>query len=471
MQYTKIAPTVQNCLEKTLTAYPQVVAITQEIHKAHGKVFLVGGAVRDLLLLKEPKDLDIEVHNLSLEQLETLLKKYGPVSLVGKCYGVLRVHGIDVDWSLPRSDTSGRKPTVTVDPYMDVKNAFRRRDVTINAMGIDLITHELIDPFGGAQDLKERRLKATDPSFFIEDPLRFFRVMQFIARFDMQPDDELNKLCAHMDISKVSRERIEEECAKWLLKSERPSQALDWLLRIGRLREIFPEVAALQGVEQSPKWHPEGDVYEHTKQTLDAAAAQTYDSEREKLILMYAALCHDVGKVSTTTHVDGVIKSHGHDYAGKMLATQLLKRITRDKELIVAVAKLVANHMHPAQLVASKAKPSAYKRLALKLAPEVTLKMLAKLMTCDRQGRNPKRGVPLTNPIVEAQEFLKKAELAQVSQKPEAQILHGRDLMDVVPPGPALGALVKLAYQIQIRQGITDKEELKRKVLRKILEE
>lgn len=260
MQYTKIDSTIQSCLEKTVHNYPKVVSIAQALHQAGARVFLVGGAVRDLLLGNQPKDLDIEVQNISLPELENILKKFGPVSTVGKSFGVLRVHGVDVDWSLPRSDTSGRKPTVTVDPFMDIKQAFARRDLTINAMGIDLHSFELVDPFNGQKDLQEKKLRATDPQFFVEDPLRFFRVMQFVARFQMFPDKELNELCRSMDLSGVSRERIDQECAKWLLKSKKPSLALDWLESIGRLQDIFPEVAALKGVEQEPHWHPEGDV-------------------------------------------------------------------------------------------------------------------------------------------------------------------------------------------------------------------
>ncbi|MGE0010506.1 MAG: CCA tRNA nucleotidyltransferase [Candidatus Babeliales bacterium] len=469
MQYTKIDITVQNCLQKTLEKYPQVVTIAEALHKAGGQVFLVGGAVRDLLIGIIPKDLDIEVHNLSLEALESVLKKFGPISTVGKSFGVIRVHGIDVDWSLPRSDSSGRKPMVTVDPHMDARTAFKRRDVTMNAMGIDLHTLELVDPFDGQHDLAQKRLRVTDPQLFIEDPLRFFRVMQFVARFQMQPDDQLNKLCARMDISGVSRERIEEECTKWLLKSKRPSLALDWLDKIGRLKEIFPEVAALKGIAQEPQWHPEGDVYEHTKQALDAAAALSYDSDREKLILMYAALCHDLGKVSTTQKIEGVIKSHGHALVSKRLATKLLKRITRDADLLTSVQKLVAYHMHPLQFVDNGAKLSAYKRLALKLAPQVTLCMLAKLATADRQGRNPHGPKPLTCIPDVVHTFLAQAEKAQVMHKVEAPILYGRDFIDVVAPGPQLGAYVKFAYHLQLQHGITNKEELKQMVLRKML--
>lgn len=467
MQYTKIAPTVQNSLEQTLALYPKVTLIARALHDAGAQVFLVGGAVRDLLLGKEPKDLDIEVHGLAFEKIEQILQQFGLVSTVGKSFGVMRVHGIDVDWSLPRSDSSGRKPMVTIDPNMDINQAFKRRDVTMNAMGIDLFTFELVDPFGGAQDLVDKKLRATDPDLFLEDPLRFFRVMQFVGRFGMTPDQELNNVCKHMDLTGVSRERIEEEYAKWLLKSSKPSLALEWLDQIGRLKELMPEIAALKGLEQESTWHPEGDVYEHSKQAVDAAARLTYPNDREKLITMYAALCHDLGKVNRTRVIKGRITNHGHADESKQLVTVFLKRFTRDSDLITSVQKLVEYHMHPGQFVSNGAKADAYKRLALKLAPEITLEMLSKVFIADRQGRNPQQGSPLNAMPADVITFLERASQANVLSAVEPALLKGRDFLDVVQ-GPQLGQLVKLAYQLQIRQGITDKNELKQKVLRQL---
>ena len=199
--------------------------ITSEKKRSSGmKTYLVGGAVRDLLLNLSIKDVDIEVYNLQPEVVEKILRQFGPVSLVGKVFGVFRVHGLDVDWSLPRADSPGRKPEVKIDPFMSYHNAFVRRDLTINAMGIDLSTSELIDPFNGVHDVKKKILRSPDTRFFIQDPLRFYRVMQFIGRFEMVPDEKLDTLCSRMDISDVSRERIEQEFKKLLLKSVRPSK-------------------------------------------------------------------------------------------------------------------------------------------------------------------------------------------------------------------------------------------------------
>ncbi|MGB8367197.1 MAG: hypothetical protein WCD44_02455, partial [Candidatus Babeliales bacterium] len=178
---TKITGDVKKNFKQLINSYLLVRTITQAIHAKKGRSLLVGGAVRDLFLGLQTKDLDIEVYGLSAKQLELLLRDFGPISLVGKIFGVFRVHGLDVDWSLPRLDSTGRKPEVRIDPFLPFKDAFRRRDLTINAMGIDIISSELIDPFNGLNDLRKKLLRTPDPQFFIQDPLRFYRVMQFIA--------------------------------------------------------------------------------------------------------------------------------------------------------------------------------------------------------------------------------------------------------------------------------------------------
>jgi len=196
-----------NTCEKLL---PMVKAIQEQ----GGVSYVVGGTVRDLVLGRGIKDIDIEVHGISLNSLEETLKKFGVVKLVGKKFGVLRLHGFDVDWSLPRRDSCGRKPTVEIDPHMTIEQAAKRRDLTMNAMAIDLnyvaqnfetisknfdqklseeesfknIGLEIIDPYDGLKDLQEKKLRMVDEALFLEDPLRFFRVMQFVGRFEMLPD-------------------------------------------------------------------------------------------------------------------------------------------------------------------------------------------------------------------------------------------------------------------------------------------
>lgn len=443
-------------------------AIVNAISDNKGRALLVGGAVRDMVMNVPIKDVDIEVYGLTEEQLENILQQFGPVSLVGKAFGVLRIHGLDVDWSLPRADSPGRKPTVIIDPFVSVETAARRRDLTMNAMAFDLVTQELIDPCGGKADIKNKLLRTPDARFFIQDPLRFYRVMQFIGRFEMMPDDELNALCKTMDITHVSRERIEEEFKKLLLRSKRPSLGIRWLHDIGRLADVLPELADTVGIVQGTQWHPEGDVFEHSMQTLDAAViiVKKYDDEFDKLVLLYAALCHDLGKVTTTTQVGGIIKSIGHEKDSKKFTRTMMKRITHNGDLIDAVSSLVLHHMTPLQFTSNKAKLPAYKRLANKLAHNVNMSMLIDVCIADKRGRNGAGHEPLTCNFPDVAEFKAKVEQAQVLVSPVRPLLKGADVLDMVSPGPKMGQLLAYAYSIQIEKGITNKQVLKEYVMK-----
>lgn len=439
---------------------PKIKDIVKACVAHGGKALLVGGAVRDYFMGNQSKDWDIEIYGLESAVVESILARFGTVLFVGKSFGVFRVAGLDVDFSLPRKDSAGRKPNVTIDPFMSYHDAFSRRDLTINAMGIDLFTHEIIDPFNGLQDIKDKILRTPNPHFFIQDPLRLFRVMQCIGRFTMYPDNELAAVCKTMDITGISIERIVEEIEKLLLKSERPSLGLRWLATLHRLEEIFPELCATIGVAQRDDYHPEGDVFEHSMQTLDAAARFSYDDEQKKLIMLYAALCHDFGKVTTTHLIDGIYRAHGHAAAGVAPTKKLLSRMTLRSIVKKAVPKLVKYHMEPFIFVKGTAKAPAYKRLAYKLAPDTTMYDLALLQKADKQGRNGKSEIPLEDEFLDNKQFIENAQKHGVLYQPEKALLHGADIMHLVKPGPAMGRMLARAYELQINRGITDKDEL-----------
>ena len=455
-----------NIVKNFLIKYPVISAIVNEITQNGGRVLLIGGAVRDLFLNLTPKDFDIEVHGLKIAQIQKILKKHGQLSLVGKSFGVIRIEGLNVDWSVPRIDSAGRKPLVQINPLLDVRMAFSRRDLTINAMGLNLKTCELVDPFRGMRDLKLNILRTPDKNKFVEDPLRFFRVMQFVGRFGMKPDEELNSLCAKMDISGVSRERIEEEFKKLFLRSKCPSLGFNWLRSIDRLQDVLPEIYDTIGVAQDPVKHPEGDVYTHIMQVLDGIAGIKNISEHEKLLFCWAALVHDLGKKDTSKKwPDGGVSAYGHAEFGVPLAKKLLKRITQDQKLIAGVCKIVKHHMKPGQFIANKAKPAAYRRLASELAPEVTLELLGKFARIDKLARNPKSHKLLRAGARYELLFARRARAYAVYKEPEKPVLLGRDLLKYVQPGPELGKILARAYEIQLDEGIRDKKILKKRVL------
>ena len=242
---------------------PRVIEIAEAVRDAGGRAVVVGGFVRDRLLgaRMQGVDADVEVFGLGVERFEALLASFGKVHAVGRAFGVFRAAGIDADFSLPRRD-SKRGPghrgfDVAPDPWLDFGEAARRRDLTVNSMGLDPLTGEVFDPHGGRRDLERGALRATDPAHFREDPLRGLRVAQLAARLEMPPDDELVALCRALDLDELSGERVFDEFRKLLLRAAKPSIGFAVLEDTGLLR-FFPELDALRGVPQDPEWHPEG---------------------------------------------------------------------------------------------------------------------------------------------------------------------------------------------------------------------
>ncbi|MBV8661105.1 MAG: CCA tRNA nucleotidyltransferase [Candidatus Dependentiae bacterium] len=395
--------------------------ILQSIIDRSARVLLIGGAVRDLFLDLPIKDLDFEVYGLTLEQLQEILEQYGPVSLIGKSFGVLRLHGLDIDWSLPRKDSSGRHPVVAYDPYMSYEQAFARRDLTINAMGIDMQTMELIDPYDGQQDLQNKILRAADLDFFAQDPLRLLRVMQFVGRFEMVVDEQLSQLCMSMDMSKVSQERIEQEFAKLFLQSQRPSLGLQWLVSIHKFHEFLPGIVICESL-----WSQ-----------LDFAASQDYATEQEKIVIMWAVI------------VSFLPVKIDHNFQALHAQTmqplvQVMKRLTRHDQIIKQVASLIAY----AQIISESVTDAQLKWLAVWLAPELSIRLLSKFIMI---RYSHEKGFVIAQ----------QAEKLKILDMPEVPLLTGKDFLDIAQ-GVQLGFLVKKAYQLQIDEGIADKVALKR---------
>lgn len=450
--------------------YKKVVVVLDTLQKAGARAFLVGGVVRDLILGIPVKDIDIEVHKISVEDLQKILKNFGYVNLIGKSFGVLKWEHSQIDWSIPRKDYAGRKPIVELHPDMDIVVALKRRDLTINAMAIDLLTGEIVDPFNGQHDLKNRVARSPDIDFFTQDPLRFYRVMQFIGRFNLEPDEALNSVCATMDITKISSERIFSEFDKLFLKSKMPSKGIRWINKINRLKEVLPELYKTVGLLQEKIWHPENDVFEHSMQALDAAATFKYKDDEEKLTILSAALCHDLGKIKATYIKDRRIRNTDHAKVGIPFVKSLMARITNNKKRIFSVCKLVEYHMEPRLFIDNNASDKAYRKFALKLYPATNMRLLSMVSRADSLGRNSVAGEPLSGAGDKAiSKFVAHAKKLGVLEAPLKPIVTGKDLIKFFKSGPLLGKALKKAYEIQICENITDKKILKKRIIHEFL--
>ncbi len=447
----------------------KLVEIARAVAAAGGRALVVGGYVRDKLRGEESKDLDVEVFGLDLAALERTLGRFGEVITVGRAFGVLQVKGLSIDFSLPRRDSkvaSGHKGfEVAFDPGLDFAAAARRRDLTINSIGLDPITGELLDPHGGRADLERGVLRATDPAHFSEDPLRGLRVAQFAARFEMAVDPELERLCRALDLSELSAERVLEEWRKLLLKGVRPSLGLEFL-RATDLIRFSPELAALIGVPQDPEWHPEGDCWVHNQLVIDEAA-RLRDGGGDDAALMFGALLHDVGKPPTTVTENGRVRSPSHDVRGVELAAAFLARMRAPVDLIACVSALVEHHLAPAVFVKQGTTAKGYRRLARKLgAAGASADLLVRVARADHLGRTTDEALRRVFPAGDV--FLARARELTIDHSPPRDVVLGRHLIARgMQPGPEFGSILERCREVQDETGWTDPDQILQRVLGK----
>jgi tRNA nucleotidyltransferase (CCA-adding enzyme) len=428
--------------------------IAEAIRARGGRAVVVGGYVRDRLLGSEAKDLDVEVLGLGADALREVLAGFGAVQTFGRAFAVMRVRSLAADFVLPRLP-AGSPP--------DFALAARGRDLTINAIGLDPLTGEILDPTGGRADIEARVLRAADATRFAEDPLRGLRVMQLAARLEMKPDAELVALCGGLDLTSLPGDRLRTEFDRLLLEAAHPSRGLALLEQTGMLR-FFPELAALVGVAQDPEWHPEGDVWTHTLMALDAAA-ELRRGEADDAALLYAVLCHDFGKPAATREIDGRIRAPDHESAGVEATQRFLARLNAPNALLSRVAALVEHHLAPVLLPGQGAKPKAYRRLARKLADAgVSPALLERVARADQWGR--------TTPEARARRFsagdafLAAVADADIPDTGPRDVVLGRHLLARGhAPGPSLGRVLARCREIQDETGWTDADAILERAL------
>jgi len=435
---------------------------------AGGRPYLVGGVVRDMLLDLPLHDYDIEVYGLAGAELRAVLAGVGRVDEVGQAFSVFKVSGLEgvsgtVDVALPRRDSKvgpgHRGIEVSGDPALGLAEAARRRDFTINAMLLDPFTGRLEDPWNGRRDLEDRVLRAVDSATFGEDPLRALRAVQMAARFELEVDAATARLCAGMPLRELPAERVFGEFGKLFLKARRPSRGLSLLAEWGLLESVAPELLPLRDTPQDPEWHPEGDCWVHTLQVVDQAALLIPDLGRPRaLAVMLGALCHDLGKPSTTHRdEDGHVRSPGHEDAGVPPTLALLDRwnvhTLLGYDVRGQVASLVAHHLKPGQLYKDRERVSdgALRRLARKCEPE----LLYRVARADCLGREPGAFEP-----VAMEWFRAKVQELNVAERPPDPLLRGRDVLALgIAPGPEVGRIVRAVYERQLDGAVKTHDE------------
>jgi len=435
------------------------VAIAQRVREEGGRAVIVGGWVRDRVMGRASKDLDLEIYGVPAERLKDVLTAFGHVNTVGESFTVYKVAGVDV--ALPRRESrTGRGHRgfeVVGDPNLSFAEAARRRDFTVNAIGWDPLTAEYLDPFNGRGDIAAKLLRAVDLTTFGEDSLRVLRAVQFAARFEFTLDPATRDLCREIALDDLPCERIWLEIEKLLLHAAHPSIGLTLALDLGVIARLFPELHAMVGCEQEPEWHPEGDVWVHTLMVVDQSRTRIDDLDRARqIVVMLGAVCHDLGKPLTTAFVDGRIRSIDHEQAGVAPTTAVLDRLNIHTIDGVDVRKhvigIVAHHLKPGMFRQSPTPVSdgAFRRLAEK----VDLEMLARVAKSDCLGRTG-------NFDCSAMDwFLERARALGVQHAPPDPIVKGRHLLALgLPPGPRVGAVLRQIYEKQLDGSVTSIEE------------
>lgn len=447
------------------------------------RALLVGGFVRDMLSGEKSKDLDVEVHGVRLERLEAILEQLYPglVNTVGRSFGILKIHlgeDIEIDVAIPRRESktgTGHKGfVVTGDPGMTIEDAARRRDFTVNAMAMDPLTGEILDPFHGREDLDSHVLRVVDSRTFPDDPLRVYRALQLAARFQLHINSETQDLMRRMvergDLDELAPERVTDEIRKLLLKAERPSLGFELARSLGVIEKKFPELLALADTPQEPEWHPEGDVWIHTLMVIDQATRIARDPARnfssdERLEIMICAICHDLGKPETTQTIDGRIRSRGHEEAGVERARAFLGRLSFGEHVMRAVIAITRDHLKPGMLskqldqgtLTETSYSNAVRKLVKRIYP-VSWRVFLAVCEADYRGRS----IPGANtePYSYGNRFSDAVKRHRLDDEPTKPLVQGRDIVALgVPAGPRVGALIEDIERLRDEGTILTREE------------
>ncbi len=423
--------------------------VLDDLVKHHAKLYIVGGAIRDLILFNKtnPHDIDIEIYHLPIDDLIKILSQYGHVRTVGKSFGIVKLDTLPrFDFALPRLEVktghTHRDFQVSLNPDMDLKEACRRRDFTMNSLMYDYQTHHIYDFFGGIEDLNHHVIKMIDEKSFQEDPLRILRAAQFASRLEMTVDIQTQQLCKKMiqagALQHLSHERIVSEYNK-LLMSNKPSIGLKFLLKINGL---FKPLMVLKDCHQRLDYHPEDDVMSHTLLVVDLAALCKHHTSYP-LGFMWGALLHDIGKPLVTTS-DG--RAPGHNESGVQVFNEHFAGILQNQRLNQYVRTMIYYHMHLMNMARNHSRDFRFYQLLKGIDGIMPLEDLVLISKCDKLGRydNRPETIKLLDDFIED----KTSRLGKEALKP---VITGKDLLPLGIQGSQFKVLLDWAYELQMK--------------------
>jgi poly(A) polymerase len=411
-------------------------------HRSHTAV-IAGGAVRDIILGRDPHDFDVATSAASVDVIRVLTEHGFEAKKVGTvCDVVIATKGhIMTEIATFREDgphSDGRRPDFVI--HSDMKTDAFRRDLTVNSMFMDPDTMEVFDFVGGRADLEAGiiRMVGNAHERIAEDKLRMLRVIRFAVKFGFKVHpDTLSAVQAHAkDIRVLPVERIRDELDKTLVLGN-SALWFELMMKTHLMHEVLPEIAVLEDTHQSPNHHPEGNVAIHTALVMSHVSGHR---------LRWAALLHDVGKPAAHKFEDGRHKFHGHDDVGAEIAEKILSRLKFSNDDVKSILFLVKNHMRIHQ--ADQMKNATIR----KLRAEEFFDDLVQLGVADCLG---------SNKDLSSIEFLQKKleEFDHLPIKP-VPLITGRDLIDLgLKPGPRFAHVLSAMMDRQLEQEFTTREE------------
>jgi poly(A) polymerase len=432
----------------------QATRIVQTLRQSGFSAYLAGGCVRDLLLSREPTDYDVATSATPQEVMRLFPQTYA----VGAQFGVVLVPvrknedkasdepgGYTIEVATFRSDgaySDGRHPDevrFSTEARLDVQ----RRDFTINGLLLDPATAEVLDFVGGREDLRLGVIRTIGEPHrrFAEDKLRLLRAVRFAARFGYTIEDKTLAAIRQLapQISQVSRERIRDEILKMLTEGH-ARRAFELLDQTGLLEQVLPEVKKMQGVEQPPQFHPEGDVWIHTLMLLEGLPAGCSRA------LALGALLHDVGKPPTFRRAPDRIRFDQHADIGSKMAEEICRRFRLSNDETEQVSALVANHMRFSDV--TRMKESTFKRFVR--MPQFDEHLELHRLDCLGSHRS-------LDLYEFTREKLRNLRAEQIRPEP---LLTGDDLIQAgFAPGPQFKELLTAVEDAQLEGTIRTKEE------------
>ena len=438
--------------QKTMIASPDF-AFADDLASSFPKseMYLVGGAVRDILLDRPTKDFDFVVCGVAAGKLEEFLAERGEVNLVGKSFGIFkfvpasaaagkaageRFEAFDI--ALPRTEIAGMSGgykdfEIQSDASLPIEADLGRRDFTINALAWSWREKKLIDEFSGISDLEGKLIRAiNDPETrFQEDYTRMLRAIRFSCQlgFAIEPRTWAAIKKLGKQIKTIAPERIGEEFSR-IIMSNRAEEGIRQMNEIGLLKELIPELSASRGVEQN-KNHIY-DVFEHSVRALGAAAERGY-----KLEVRLAALLHDIGKPQTKEGFGEDSTFYNHDIVGAKIAKKILRRLNFSNETVDYAVHLIRYHMFYYALdIVSDA---GVRRMLARLGKENIDDFIA-VRICDRLGMGRPKAKPWK--LIELERRFKEVQLDPIT--PKMIKLKGDELMQLLSlrPSPRVGLIL-----------------------------